>query len=157
MAETNDPQVTLREITVENLYEVLALNVTEAQRRYVAPNAKSIAEAHFHPEAWFRAIYLGEEPVGFLMLHDESLRPEPRQAGYYFLWRLMVDASYQGCGVGRRAVALLVEHVRTRPGATELLTSCHPGLHTPEGFYRKLGFLPTGRMIDNENELRLAL
>jgi len=157
MNDTAEPQVTLREVTAEDLYAILALEVTEPQREYVAANAKSIAEAHFHPEAWFRAIYLGDQPVGFLMLHDESLRPEPRQSGYYFLWRLMVDTSHQGRGIGRRAVTLLVEHVRTRPDAHELLTSFHPGPHSPEGFYMKLGFFPTGRKIGDETELRFVL
>ena len=81
--------------------------------QFVANNAVSIAEAHFHPEAWFRAIYADETAVGFIMLHDENLRPDPRQADYYFLWRLMVDARYQGMGFGRRGVGLLVELVRS--------------------------------------------
>ena len=123
----------------------------------MASNAKSIAQAHFHPEAWFRAIYEAERPAGFLMLHDEHLRDEPRERGYYFLWRLMVDEDLQGRGIGRDAVALLLEHVRTRPFAEQLLTSCHPGPGSPEGFYRRLGFVPTGRVEDDEVELALRL
>jgi diamine N-acetyltransferase len=132
---------------------VLALDVAESQRPFVATNAKSIAEAHFHPEAWFRAIYAGDHPVGFLMLHDESLRPNPRQLGYYFLWRLMIDASYQGRGFARQAVELLCEHVRVRPHGRKLLTSCRRGAGSPEGFYRKLGFRPTGQEVHGEVEL----
>jgi hypothetical protein len=54
-------------------------------------------------------------------------------------------------------VELLIEHVATRPDATELLTSCHPGAGSPEGFYRTLGFERTGRTLHGEIELRLAL
>jgi len=61
-----DPQVTLHEVTARNLKAVLSLDVAESQGKFVASNAKSIAEAHFHPEAWFRAIYVGDQPVGFL-------------------------------------------------------------------------------------------
>lgn len=150
-------RVALREVTPENLQAVLALNVEESQRPFVASNVKSIAEAHFHPEAWFRAIYAGEQPVGFLMLHDESLHPNPRRSGYYFLWRLMIDASYQSRGFARRAVELLCEHVRTRPHAHELITSCRRGVGSPEGFYLKLGFHPTGQEDHGEVELRLSL
>ena len=151
-------EVTLREITTENLEAVLSLDVTDSQRHFVSSNATSIAQAHFfNPEAWFRGIYAEDEPIGFMMLHDESLRPEPRQAGYYFLWRLMVDARYQDRGFGRRALELLVDHVRTRPAARELLTSCHRGDGSPEAFYLKFGFVPTGRDVEGELELRFTL
>ncbi len=149
--------VTLRRITLENLDAVLALSVSADQRDYVADNAKSIAQAHYYPEAWIRAICRSGEPVGFLMLHDEHLRPEPRETGYYFLWRLMVGEPYQGQGLGRQAVGLLVEHVRRRPHANRLLTSCHSGPNSPEGFYRRLGFLPTGEYPGGEIELALEL
>lgn len=154
---SRDSTVELREVTAENLQAVLALRVGDAQTSFVASNAKSIAEAHFHPEAWFRAIFADQEPVGFLMLHDENLRPEPRQADFYFLWRLMIDARYQRLGFGRRALELLVAHVRGRPNAHTLLTSCHRGEGSPEGFYRSLGFHPTGRDLGEELELALAL
>ena len=156
--ETVLSDVALREVTTENLEAVLALEVSESQRSFVSSNAKSIAQAHFfNPEAWFRAIYAGDAPVGFLMLHDESLRPEPRQRGYYFLWRLMIDKQYQGRGIGRRAVELLVDHVRTRPDARELFTSCHLGQGSPEAFYLMLGFVRTGREVDGETELKISL
>ena len=154
---SQDSLVTLSEVTAENLRPVLALEVAQSQRKFIASNAISIAEAHFHPEAWFRAIYADETPVGFLMLHDENLLPEPRQPDFYYLWRLMIDARHQGLGFGRRAVENLVTHVRSRPSANTLLTSFHSGEGSPEGFYLKLGFQPTGRMVEGEHELALRL
>ncbi len=155
--EAETPNVTLREVNVKNLEAILALKVAEPQQGFVAPNTKSIAQAHFFPEAWFRAVYNTEQPVGFLMLHDEHLRPEPREQGYYFLWRLMVDESSQGLGIGRLAVEALVAHVQTRPKATRLLTSCKQGPGSPEGFYLKLGFVPMGTSSEGELELQLSL
>jgi diamine N-acetyltransferase len=64
-----DPEVTLREITKENLGSILRLKVAPDQEQFVASNAVSLAEAHFEPELpYFRAIYAGDVPVGFLML-----------------------------------------------------------------------------------------
>jgi len=157
MTITRGSEVELREISADSLQAILDLRVSESQVRYVASNAKSIAEAYFHPEAWFRAIYADEVPVGFLMLHDENLRPQPRQTDFYFLWRLMVDARYQKLGFGRRAVGLLVAHVLSRPNAHALLTSCHRGEGSPEDFYRRLGFRRTGRDLEAEVELALDL
>jgi diamine N-acetyltransferase len=54
-------------------------------------------------------------------------------------------------------VELLIERVKTRPGATELLVSCHEGDGSPEGFYRKLGFKRNGKVYDDEVGLSLAL
>ena len=41
------------------------------QRSFVAPNAVSIAEAHFAPGHWMRAIYADGQPVGFVLTFDD--------------------------------------------------------------------------------------
>lgn len=157
MTETNPPltqtaTVTLRPVTIHNLRTVRNMDVAEHQQRMVAPNADSIAEAHFHPEtAWFRAIYADDLPVGFVMLRDDA------QAADYYLWRLMVDQKYQGLGFGRRAVEAVIAYVRTRPGATQLLVSCVPGEGSPCPFYEKLGFMATGKVEHGESFYRLDL
>lgn len=148
-----DAVVSLREITEETLFPVLRLSNTlqPPQSHMVASNAVSIAEAHFSKHAWFRAIYADETPVGFMMLYDS---PEEQE---YFLWRLMVAAPHQGKGYGRRAMEHLIEYVKTRPGAKELLVSCGEGEGSPEGFYRRLGFERNGKMYDDEVGLALPL
>lgn len=156
MSETEEnvhknSKVSLRKVTRETFWQVIKLGVAEDQKKFVAPNAVSIAEAYFSPdEAWFRAIYADETPVGFLMLADNPAEAE------YFLWRLMVDSKYQGMGFGRHAIGLLVEHVKTRPNATKLLTSCVPGEGSPFEFYKSLGFDPTGEVDDGEDVLELV-
>ena len=146
----SDPEVSLQAVTRDNLSAVLALRVRPEQERFVASNAVSIAQAHFYPEvAWFRAVYRGDVPVGFVMLEDEPAAP------LYCLWRFMIDAQYQGAGLGRRAMDLLLDHVRTRPGATALLTSVVPeGAGQPGPFYEKLGFVYTGEVEDGELMMR---
>ena len=145
--------VSLREVTSETVRDILRLSDTlqPPQSHMVAPNAVSIAQAHFEPRAWFRAIYADETPVGFIMLYDAPEEPT------YFLWRLMIATPHQGKGFGRRAVELLIERVKTRPGATELLVSCGEGDGSPEGFYQKLGFKRNGKMYGDEVGLSLAL
>ena len=149
--------MSLREVSQKTLPAILALSVTPAQQPFVASNAKSIAKAHFHPEAWFRAVYAGEEPVGFLMLHDEHLRDGPREKGFYFLWRLMIDAQFQGKGYGHQALEALIRHLRDRPHAERLLTSCLPGAGSPLPFYLRVGFTATGREMHGEVELERSL
>jgi diamine N-acetyltransferase len=69
--------VTLREIDADTVRAICALRVTPAQEQQVAHNAVSIAQAHFEPAAWFRAVYANDEPVGFAMLYDPT-RAAPR-------------------------------------------------------------------------------
>jgi diamine N-acetyltransferase len=158
MPETDLPPVSkqsivsLREVTRENLRAVLRLKVAPEQEHCVASNAVSLAQAHFYPEvAWFRAIYADETPVGFMMLSDDATQPR------YYLWRLMLDARYQKFGFAAKAMELLFEYVRTRPGAKELFLSCIPGEGGASGFYEKLGFAPTGEMDDGEVVMRRDL
>jgi diamine N-acetyltransferase len=143
--------VELCEITADTVRAICDLRVAPGQERFVAPNAVSIAEAHFSPLAWFRAICADGRPVGFLMLEDDP------DKGEYYLWRLMIGDGFQGLGYGRRAIELLVDHVRNRPGAKELLTSWVPGEGGPAEFYRRLGFEPTGEVHDGEIVGRLAV
>jgi diamine N-acetyltransferase len=144
-------EVNLREITSENLDAVLALKVREEQRHLVASNAKSIAQAHFAEAAWFRAIYAGETPVGFVMLALDDEGPAD------FLWRLMVDASYQGRGYARLAMERIIEDARSRPN-TRSLVLCHQPVEGNAGpFYEALGFKYTGEKLDGELLMKLDL
>jgi diamine N-acetyltransferase len=142
--------VTLREVTRENLDDILDLKVTREQENFVASNAVSIAQAHFYPvcpeTAWFRAIYADEAPVGFVLIVDDPVNSD------YSLWRLMIDAQFQRCGFGKRALELVINHVKTRPGAKTLSTSYVPGEGSPQDFYEKMGFTSTGK-IDEDGEL----
>jgi GNAT superfamily N-acetyltransferase len=146
-------EVTLREINAATVWGVCILSDTlvEPQKFFVAPNAISLAQAHFNEYAWFRAIYAGKALVGFMMIVDDDQTPE------YFLWRFMIGAPFQGRGYGAQAIQRLVEYVRTRPGAKELLVSCGQGEGSPEGFYMKQGFLHTGQVLEDEIVLRLTL
>lgn len=145
-------EVTLREITKETVRSIVKLKVSPKQEQFVATNGMSLAEAMYSPDvAWFRAVYRDETPVGFVMLSDNPSKPE------YYLWRFMIDERYQRQGIGEKALRLVIDYVRTRPNATELLTSVVPGDGTPGPFYEGLGFAYTGEDDDGELVMRLPL
>src|SRR4029453_8344277 len=100
-----------------------------------------------HEVAWCRAVYAGDDLVGFVMLHDSANGPG------YMLWRLMIDARFQGKGFGRQVVHQVIDHVRTRPGASELKVGAHRGEGGPGPFYESLGFVATGEVIDGEEDV----
>ena len=149
--------VTLREITSETVIQVIKLSVAEHQKGFVAPNAVSLAQALFTPEAWYRAIYCADELAGFVMLDDESLRSPPPENPKVGVWRFMIDARYQGRGIGKAALTRVIEHVRARGRFATLELSYVPGPGCPEPFYLSLGFRHTGRVDGNEIVLELPL
>jgi GNAT superfamily N-acetyltransferase len=146
-------EVTLQEVTEDTVTGICRLSdtLTEPKKYFVAPNAYSFAQALFNKTAWYRAIYAGKAAVGFIMMAADEEKPE------YFLWRFMLAEPFHGRGYGRQSIDRLVEYVRSRPGAKELLVSCGQGEGSPEGFYVKYGFIPTGEVIGGEIVLRLPL
>lgn len=148
-----DHKVTLRRITAQTVGEICDLSETlsAGQRDMVADNAMSIAEAHFSENAWFRAIYAGETAVGFLMLHIGADHDDGIDCPGVFLWRLMIAGPHQGRGYGEQAIALVIRDLKAR-GIGELYVSYGLGDASPERFYKRLGFVPTGGMYDEEVE-----
>jgi GNAT superfamily N-acetyltransferase len=145
--------VTLRKITEENLEAVLALRIWPEQEQFVSSVRESLAEAAEWSFAnpWYRAVYADDEPagpVGFVMISWDVRPDPPRIIGPWFLWKLLIDRRFQRRGYGAAVVWQVVALVRDE-GATELLTSYGPGDSGPAGFYRRLGFKPTGEFDDN--------
>jgi len=146
---TNENRLSLREVTESTVRTICNLEVAEHQESFVAPNAVSIAQAYFNKNAWFRALYHDDTPVGFMMLHQDL------DQGQYYLWRFMIDKNHQGKGYGKEAMGLIIEHVKQSPNAMELTLSCDPGDDGPENFYKKLGFEFTGEIKHGEKVYRL--
>lgn len=144
-------KVALKKITKDTVRTICELSVTENQKKFVAPNAISIAQAYFHDFAWFRAIYVDEDPIGFVMLSDIPELPE------YYLWRFMIDAKYQRLGYGQQAIKLVIDYVKSRPKSDVLITSTVQAKGGPQKFYEKQGFKLTGDYEGGEAIMKLIL
>lgn len=90
------------------------------------------------------------------MLHFGSDYEDGIDCDGAFLWRLMIAGPHQGKGYGKQAMMKLTRTLRGF-GFRELFTSCEQGDGSPEGFYRKLGFVETGDHYGEEIELVLRL
>lgn len=149
--------VSLREINAQTVRQVINLSVAENQLQFVATNAISLAQALFSPEAWYRAVYVGDEPAGFVMLEDQSQLSPPPDKPEIGLWRFMIDQRFQGRGVGRAALLQVIEHVRGKGLFHELKTSYWPGEGCPQPFYHGLGFRENGELDGKEVVMVLTL
>lgn len=149
--------VVLVEIDDANIDAVLSVNLAPGQEQFVTTVRQSLDEAvaWSHANPWYRAVYVGGELVGFVML-SWNVEPQPPDiVGPWFLWKLIIDASHQGLGYGAQVVRLVADLVR-REGGTDLLTSYVEGPGGPAGFYARLGFEPTGE-VDPEGEIIMRL
>ena len=159
MNASDQSVVSLRPVEIQNLRDVLALRVHPSQEQFVAGVADSLADAEIAPDSrpCYRALYADEVPVGFVMISDGIPPGNPELLGPYYLWRLLIDADHQRRGYGTRALDLVCDYVRTRPGGDVLWTSAVPGDGGPTPFYLGYGFTLTGQVVDGESVLRLEL
>jgi len=139
----SDAAITLRPITRENVRAVCRLAVAPEQAGFVAPNARSIAEAYVERDWVPLAIYAGEEPVGFAMFG-----PDP-ETGHWWLIRYMIAAEHQRRGHGRAALPLVIARIR-EAGAGPILLGCDPLNAAALALYADFGFAPTGEIEDDE-------
>lgn len=151
--------VTLRKITADNLWDIVALKVGESQRTFVADNTRSLLEAYVAITnggiALPFGIYAGEVPVGFLMIsYGCGDWPDAPAIAHdnYSLWRLMIAEKYQGQGYGKAALTAALEYIRTLPcgPATHCWLSYEPENTVAKKMYASFGFTETGDWDDNE-------
>jgi GNAT superfamily N-acetyltransferase len=151
--------VELVEVDHRNRDAVLTIAVAPDQARFVGSVRSALEDAAAYPHAnpWYRAVYAGGEPVGFVMV-SWNVEPQPPEIiGPWFLWKLIIDESRQRLGYGSQVVRRIAELVAGE-GATELLTSYVDADGGPAGFYARLGFEETGDVdVDGEIIVRLPL
>lgn len=136
----------IRPIDPENVRDAIALRVADGQQRFVAPVVQSLAEAYAEPHhAWPRLVYDDDTLVGFVMGGFHTTEPLFRSV----IWRLNIAEGHQGRGYGRFAVRAVAREASAR-GLATLATFWVPGEDGPEGFYLKLGFMPTGVTLGDE-------
>jgi RimJ/RimL family protein N-acetyltransferase len=157
-SRTRPVSVELVEITPDDAYLWGRLRTHHSQERFVSPMALSFRDALF-PEIynggvmvpWLRGVLADGERVGFVMMGMVTdHHPEP------YLWRLLIDRMQQRRGLGTQVLELLIAQVREW-GHHSLTTSWGVGPGSPEPFYFRHGFVPTGEMDDDEVVGRLSL
>ncbi|MDZ3833516.1 MAG: GNAT family N-acetyltransferase [Sphingopyxis sp.] len=148
-----DAEISFRRITALNVCDVcdLSRTLSAEQRGVVADNGTSIAEGFCSQNAWFRAIHADETLIGFVMLHKGYDWDDGIECPGVYLWRFMIAGPFQKRGYGRRAIAMIIEHLKVE-GWHELYTSFGLGAGSPQDFYLGMGFELTGDTYDEELE-----
>ncbi len=142
-----DDVVSLQPIDRHNWRVCARLDVGESQRRFVAPVTYYLSLCAYDPGTWTPlAIRVGDEVVGFVMwaIDDDDS---------FWIGGLVVDERHQRRGYGRAAVEQLIDRAR-REGRSVAL-SYEPENLTARALYRRLGFVETEEMVDDEIVARL--
>lgn len=140
--------VTLNKI--ESNYDVIVkLHVSEAQKHFVASNDYSLAQAKEDSSLIPMGVYKDSIPVGFVM-HGFD-----KEAGEYWICRLMIDEKHQGKGCGRRAMELVIEEIKKDNNL--IYISFEPENDGAKKLYESLGFVPDNRVLEGETVYRLEL
>ncbi|WP_211749354.1 GNAT family N-acetyltransferase [Paenibacillus sp. Marseille-Q4541] len=136
--------LTFREIDRNNFFDVIKLEVLDEQKKFVATNLFSIAQAKAFPECSCLSIYHDEVLVGFTMYCIDFEDNE------YWIYRLMIDATYQSRGYGKAAMEKLIDKIKEDKEHQVIYISFEPDNTRAKHLYEKLGFEADHRMIDGE-------
>lgn len=141
--------IELRDIDKENWLKCIFLTTDKEGKHFVceefvASNALSIAQSKIE-EGWTtKAIYHGEQMIGFTMYgfcYEDN---------FYEICRFMIDYKYQGQGFGKVALEKIIEEMKAFKDCEEIFLSFEPENHIGKHLYEKLGFKDTGKVIDEE-------
>lgn len=149
-----------RILTRDTLRPLAALSVHDEQSAFVASNLMTMAQSRFEPGSEIYGIWEDETPVGLLavvdMFHPDADLDEGDDPDGIYIWRLMVDQAHQGKGHGRSALEFAKALAQKKDRANLVISVVdEPGGALP--LYKRFGFDPTGRIVDGEVEMIMAL
>lgn len=127
-----------------------SLSVSPDQADFVASNAESLAEAD--ELRWCAPLGIcdgatGGE-IGFVM---HAIDPDD---GHRWIYRLMIDARFQGRGFGRSALRTTLDLLARLPRAERVLLGVAPANLHARRLYESEGFVETGEMLGDELVMR---
>ncbi|PBB18417.1 GNAT family N-acetyltransferase [Mesorhizobium sp. WSM4313] len=148
-ARTGDRPVVLRPVGKDNRAAILALELTPEQQGFVASNVDSLEEAGEDDEAIARAVVAAGRVVGFLMYSA------PEDDDEAIIYRFMIDRREQGKGLGRAAVARVLEEI-AQLGHIRRVSICYePDNEAARRLYAGFGFVETE--LDEDGEMIAVL
>lgn len=133
--------IDLRPITPDNHVLARKLAVHPHQEKLVAAIDKSLADAFVYEDALFRVAYEADRPVGYTLVFPFD-QDEQRLVN---IVRVMIDARYQGRGLGRELLGKTLEWIRSfSPAVDKIRISTLPDNKVALGLYRAAGFVERG-------------
>lgn len=150
-SESSDAHVSLRPVDRTNWSDVAGVKVSEAQRAFVAEPPYYLALCCYGGEWQPLAVYLDEQVVGFMMWATD-----PADGSCWF-GGVVIDQRVQRRGYGSRAVRAAIAQLSRERGCRDFALSYQPTNRAARSAYRKLGFVETRELAEDEVVARLSL
>jgi diamine N-acetyltransferase len=140
--------IKLVDINEKNWVEVIFLSTSENMpaicEEFVASNALSLVQAQFEKTWTTKAIEKDGQIIGFTMYGYSKMMDD------YELCRIMIDHKFQGNGYGKEAIHLVIEDMKKIDDCKKIYLSTDPKNKLGKYLYEKIGFINTGKHVDNE-------
>lgn len=130
-------QTSISIVSVENLQAVLELRVAPDQISYIESTAQCLQEAEECSCYVPVALYADDELVGFAMY---GFFPDECESGRVWLDRFLIDAQYQGRGLGRIMLGALLDLLTELFGPSDIYLSLYDDNQGALRLYEKFGF-----------------
>lgn len=138
--------ISLKPITEKNYQSVCNLEIPDEQQNHLSHNRSSLLEYFADSNSLCpRAIYREDEVVGFIMWALESQTE-------VWIFRFMVAFNHQKKGVGRTALLIALEEIKSDSKIKEIGICYHPENTVSRSLYISLGFRETG-MDENDEDM----
>lgn len=140
--------ITLKEITRDNFWDCVSLEVAPEQVDFVTSNAVSIAQSKIQPECIPLAVYDDNLMVGFVMYCIDEDDSE------YWIYRMMIDKNYQSKGYGKKSMELLLDKIKEDKSHNKIFLGVHKESFAVN-MYKNFGFEFNGQVFGTEHIMRL--
>jgi diamine N-acetyltransferase len=140
--------VSLRDITKDNFWDCISLEVCDDQKEFVTSNAVSLAQSKYRPECIPLGVFSGDEMVGFVMYCIDA------DDGEYWIYRMTIDRAHQGKGFGTEALKLLVERIKKDDTRHSITLGVHKESAAAVALYERFGFEFTGQVYGSEHIMK---
>lgn len=140
--------ITLKEITRENFWDCVSLEVAPEQVDFVTSNAVSIAQSKIQPECIPLAVYDDNLMVGFVMYCIDEDDSE------YWIYRMMIDKNYQSKGYGKKSMELLLDKIKEDKSHNKIFLGVDKESFAVN-MYKNFGFEFNGQVFGTEHIMRL--
>jgi diamine N-acetyltransferase len=141
--------INFKEITKDNFWQVIGLEVDEKQKDFVASNVVSIAQSKLEPSCIPLAIYNDDTIVGFLMY---GIDPDD---GNYWIVRFMIDKKHQRKGYGKESMEKIITEIKKDKSYKRILLRVNQKNIEAKELYIKLGFKLTKKENDGKEIMEL--
>ncbi|NMH72464.1 GNAT family N-acetyltransferase [Bacillus sp. RO2] len=136
----------IQTVNSSNWRQIISLQVAGNQQRFIEKNEISLLESVYDTKHDWKCYGLFENktPVGFVMIGVEN-----KEDRYIWLDRFMMDAKFQGRGLGTAFLLLIIEFIANQHEVDEIVLSIIKENSFAKAFYVQHGFDNTG-LVDEE-------